>query len=82
MQGGRWVNERCGYLQIPLLARENSIIAWGKTDERADYDYDDGVELRVYALSGRAQVNVCDIHGDTVTSLLAERSDSALNLYA
>ena len=26
-EGGKWYKEECGYLEIPLLARENSIVA-------------------------------------------------------
>ena len=33
------------------MVRENSIIAMGACNDRPDYDYADGVELRVYALT-------------------------------
>ncbi len=49
--GGIWVEKACDYLHLPLMVRENSIIAMGACNDRPDYDYADGVELRVYALT-------------------------------
>ena len=49
-EGGRWIQEKHGYLSVPLLVKENSIVALGAHDDKPDYDYGDGVELRVYEL--------------------------------
>ncbi len=48
--GGTWITRDCGYLDIPLMVKENSIVAMGAHDDKPDYDYADGVELRVYTL--------------------------------
>lgn len=48
--GGTWVTRDCGYLDIPLMVKEHSIIAIGSCHDRPDYDYADGAELRVYTL--------------------------------
>ncbi|QNU68449.1 alpha-xylosidase [Ruminiclostridium herbifermentans] len=50
VEGSKWIKEKHSYLSIPLMVRENSIIAVGAHDDRADYDYGDGVQLRVYQL--------------------------------
>lgn len=49
-EGGVWVEKKYDYLHLPLMVRENSIVAIGACDDKPDYDYADGVELRVYAL--------------------------------
>ncbi len=49
-RGGTWIEEQHSYLSIPLMVRENSVIAVGAHDDRPDYDYADGCELRVYAI--------------------------------
>ena len=49
--GGHWIKEKHGYLSVPLLVKENSIVALGARDDRPDYDYGDGVELRIYELA-------------------------------
>lgn len=50
-EGGAWEEKTFDYLHLPLMVRENSIIAMGACNDRPDYDYADGVELRVYALT-------------------------------
>ncbi len=51
MEGGVWVEKDYDYLHLPLMAKENSIVAMGACDDKPDYDYADGAELRVYALA-------------------------------
>ena len=51
MTGGVWTEKTYDYLHLPLMVRENSIVALGSCDDKPDYDYADGVELRVYALA-------------------------------
>ena len=51
LQGPGWVRETHGFSSLPLLARPNSVIPVGRVDSKPDYDYGDGVTLRVYALS-------------------------------
>ena len=50
-QSGKWYEETCGYCDIPLMVRPGSVVAIGAHDDGPDYDYADGVELRVYALA-------------------------------
>ncbi|MCH5262860.1 MAG: alpha-xylosidase [Lachnospiraceae bacterium] len=50
LTGGDWYERKYDYLHLPLMVRENSIVAMGSHDDKPDYDYADGVELRVYAL--------------------------------
>ncbi|MDE6845704.1 MAG: alpha-xylosidase [Lachnospiraceae bacterium] len=51
VEGNTWVEKEYDYLHLPLMARANSIVAIGSCDDKPDYDYADGVELRVYALT-------------------------------
>lgn len=48
--GGQWITETHNYLSIPLLVKENSIIVLGAHDDRPDYNYADGAEIRIYQL--------------------------------
>lgn len=48
--GSTWVTEKHDYHSIPLMVRENSIVAMGACDNKPDYDYADNAELRVYSL--------------------------------
>lgn len=49
--GGSWYTEHCPYLEIPLMVKENSIIAVNDNAAVADYDFADGVTLKAYALN-------------------------------
>ena len=54
--GPRWRRERHGFLSVPLLARPGAVIPVGAVDDRPDYDYADGITLRVYELADGARV--------------------------
>lgn len=63
--GGRYIRETHDFLSLPLLARENCVIAMGARDDRPDYDYEDGVELHVYKpRDGVLTVRVPDVNGN------------------
>lgn len=49
-RGPGWINEKHGYLSIPLMVRENSIVCLGSTEGRPDYDYGNHAELCLYSL--------------------------------
>jgi len=58
IQGPGWVQETYGFCSLPLLVRPNSVVPIGKLDSRPDYDYGDGVTLRVYVFSEGSQQTV------------------------
>lgn len=51
VEGPCWLRETYDFMSIPLWARPNSVIAWGAVDDRPDYDFAEGVELKAYGLS-------------------------------
>jgi len=46
--GGGWRSEHHGFLSLPLYVREGAVLPVGARTDRPDYDYLDGLELRVY----------------------------------
>lgn len=64
IEGSRWIREKHGYLSIPLLVREHSIVAVGGKDDRTVYDYGNQVTFRVY--EPKDQVELSTIVYDTV----------------
>ena len=93
-QGGCWVQEKHDYLSIPLMVKEGSVIALGAHDDKPDYDYGDGVELRVYALKDgvsaetvvygmdqSAEVKACALKsGDKITIDVESKSPCKVRL--
>ena len=55
-EGGRWIQEKHSYLSVPLLVKENSIVAIGAHDDKPDYDYGEDTELRIYEPVARTTV--------------------------
>ena len=83
-EGGTWMEKEYDYLHLPLMARANSIIAVGACDERPDYDYADGVELRVYALSDdvEAQTTVYGMAQDAQLHVSVVKSGARITVQA
>jgi alpha-D-xyloside xylohydrolase len=49
--GGGWRTETHGFDSLPLYVRDGAAIPVGSRDDRPDYDYLDGLTLRVYPSS-------------------------------
>lgn len=81
-KGGEWYTESCGYLSIPLYAKENSIVAVGAVDNRPDYDFAQDAELRVYALKDKAETVVYNEDAEAELSVCAERKGGQIVITA
>ena len=68
IDGGRWVREVHGFDSLPLYVRPGAVIPWGARDDRPDYDYLDGLQLRVFpGGEGVASVTVTEPGGRSET---------------
>lgn len=56
--GPCWVRETHDFLSLPLLVRPNSVIPVGKVDTKPDYDWADGVTLRIFALENSRHLDL------------------------
>ena len=77
--GGCWYSEKCGYLEIPLFVKENSIVAISPDANRPDYDYADNVTFRVYEPSD-CSTTVYDMKADADTAISLKRSGNELTI--
>jgi alpha-D-xyloside xylohydrolase len=84
VQGGRWVREQHDFLSLPLMARPNSIIPVGASDQRPDADYAAGVTLHIFALQdgAAASVAVPNPDGSTAFTATARRDGQRITLQA
>ncbi|RLP89874.1 alpha-xylosidase [Micromonospora sp. CV4] len=48
LTGPAWVTEKHGFDSVPVLARPGAVIPFGSRSDRPDYDWADGVQLRLY----------------------------------
>jgi alpha-D-xyloside xylohydrolase len=63
VSGPRWVRERRGFMEIPILVRPGTVLPAGAVDSRPDYAYAEDVTLRGYDLQQGTQITPV---GDTV----------------
>ena len=73
--GPGWVREAHDFMSLPLMVRPNSVIAIGNHDDRPDYDYADGVTLRVYQFEdgSHASVEIPSVTGEIQTTFEVKR---------
>jgi alpha-D-xyloside xylohydrolase len=83
-KGGRFLRERVGFCDIPLYQRADTVIALGSVEDRPDYDYAQGVELRAHALAedSRHEVTVVDAHGDVTQTFTITRGGGVVTATA
>ncbi|MGW8482298.1 alpha-xylosidase [Microbacterium sp. NPDC055903] len=72
--GGRWVRETHGFTSLPLYVRPGAVLPWGARTDRPDYDYVDGLALRVFpGGEGTAELTVTTPDG-TAHSYTVDRA--------
>lgn len=61
-EGGCWYNEAYDYHNLPLLARQGSIIAVGADTSKPDYDYEDNVIFHCFKPDNNAELRAVIIN--------------------
>lgn len=82
VEGGTWNRETHDYFSLPLYVRENTLFPMGSVETRPDYDYADGLALRLYQLKDGASAN-CQIpatDGSIVNEITASRTGNAISI--
>lgn len=66
--GGSWRRETHGFDSLPLYVRPGTALPWGARIDSPEYDYHDGLQLRVFAGgAGAASVTVTSPDGRAIT---------------
>ena len=69
-QGGKWYTEECDYLHIPLMVKENSIVAVNNDAKGPDYDYSKNLTFRVFGLTDKAETTVYNMDGSASAHII------------
>ncbi|GKX67842.1 alpha-xylosidase [Inconstantimicrobium mannanitabidum] len=83
-EGGRWVKEHHGYLTVPMMVRENSIIAVGNQNNKPEYDYRENVSLYAYELKEdvKATARVLDTKSNVQLEVEAIKTGNTIAIKA
>lgn len=82
VEGGIYRHEKHGYMSLPLMVRENSIIASGKENTKPDYDYAGGVTYNIYELKDTASAKIYGIHGNDYVEFTAHKDGNTITASA
>jgi alpha-D-xyloside xylohydrolase len=80
--GPRWVREEHGFGSVPLLVRPGAVLPVGAVADRPEYDYADGLTLRVFAPVDGASVTteVPTSAGDVACTFTTTRHGGAVHV--
>ena len=81
-QGGTWNKDTYDYFSLPLYVRENTLLPMGAVETRPDYDYENGLALRLYQpVDGKEAVcKVPSVDGSIVNVITAKRNGNEILL--
>ncbi len=82
VSGGGWRTNCYDFFSLPLFVRENTILPVSVHDDKPDYNYTDGLTLRVYQLADGTEAlrTVCDQDGRQVLSAKAVRNGNTITV--
>ena len=80
VEGGKWCHEVHDFMSLPLMARENSLIAVGADDQHVEYDFGKNLTLHLFALKDKAQADVKDMYGEDMLKASAQNQNGTVTL--
>lgn len=80
VEGGSWISENHDFFSLPLMVRENSIIALGSNNQTPEYDYSDGLSLHIFELKGSAYTEVCNTDGSRFLTVRAVNENGRVTI--
>jgi alpha-D-xyloside xylohydrolase len=66
VQGGQWIREKYGFLQLPLFVREGTVLVLGQAEGEGGFGYDwlnTGGEVRLYGAKEGDRASLVDTDG-------------------
>ncbi len=79
-EGGKWYTHKCSYMEMPVLAKPNSIVAYGNFEKDFEYDYLNGTTFTIYELEDgkSATCPIYDTQANLVFTLTATRNGNII----
>lgn len=82
VNGQQWIQEKHGYMSIPLMVKPNTIIATGSINDRPGYDYLDNVTFEIFQLEEGAgtSARVYGINGEDQMTITAKKAGNSIEV--
>ena len=82
LDGKQWHHQTFDYMNMPLMARPNSLIVEGFRDDTAEYDYAKDVMVQLFELEDgkTATTAIHNVAGDQVASVTASRKGHVISI--
>lgn len=80
VEGGRWLHEVHGFMSLPLMVRENTLLPIGADDQNVEYDYGKDLTLHLFALKDQARADVVDMYGNPMLTACAKNEGGSVTL--
>ncbi|MBQ8687424.1 MAG: alpha-xylosidase [Ruminococcus sp.] len=84
LEGGKYHSIQCSFMEMPVLAKPNSILAMGNFENQFEYDYAEGADFMICNLEDgkSASTEIYDVNAKLVLTLRAERSGDTITITA
>ena len=82
VDGNGWRRDSYDFFSLPVFVRENTILPVGSCNLRPEYDYADGLTLRLYQFADGAEAErtVCDTQGNVILTAKAVRQGNTITV--
>lgn len=80
--GGKYISRICSFMEMPVYARENSLIAFGDFNNSFEYDYTDMMNIVWYSPADDCPsfTRICDTDGKEVFEITAEKHGDSISI--
>lgn len=80
LEGEKWITQTYDFLHMPLMVKENSILAVGDREDVPDYDFSENVTfvLSEFKDGAKSSIFVTDMYGKKVREVTAERNGNQI----
>ncbi len=84
LEGGKYHSIKCTFMEMPVLAKPNSIIAIGNFQNQFEYDYAEGTDFMICNLEDgkSASADIYDTNAKKVLTITAKRSGNTITVNA
>lgn len=77
---GKWIEEKHDYMSVPILAKENSVIAFGNNNKLCDYEYMDNINYHIYEPLNNIETKIFNSDTSLACEVNVKREANAIKI--